>query len=82
MTFGRFVIVPDFGGMAEYVAGTGNLTYDQWSAEDLARAMEGATTTDREGVGRANAQIAGKWEWKAIVQACIDALPSVGREHH
>jgi glycosyltransferase involved in cell wall biosynthesis len=81
MTFGRFVIVPDFGGMAEYVTGTGNLTYDQWSAEDLARAMERAATADREGVGRANAQIAGKWEWKAIVQACIDALPSAGRQH-
>jgi glycosyltransferase involved in cell wall biosynthesis len=81
MTFGRFVIVPNFGGMAEYVTGTANLTYDQWSAEDLTRAMERATTADREGVGRANAQIAGKWEWKAIVQACMDALPSVGREH-
>ena len=73
------MIVPDFGGMAEY--GTGNLTYDQWSALDLSRAMERATAADREGVGKVNAQIAGKWGWEAIVQACIDALPSEGHEH-
>ena len=81
MTFGRFVIAPDLGGVAEYVTGTGNMTYDQWSAEDLARAMERATTADREGVGRANALIAGSWGWKGIVKACLDALPSERHEN-
>jgi glycosyltransferase involved in cell wall biosynthesis len=80
MTFGRFVIAPDFGGMAEYLSGTDNVTYDQSSADALARALERAATVDRERIGRQNARIAAKWGWEPIVRACVDALPSGNRD--
>jgi glycosyltransferase involved in cell wall biosynthesis len=79
MTFGRFVIAPNFGGMAEYLAGTGNIVYDEFSAHDLATAMERAAIIDRERVGIENAQIAAEWGWTAIVKSCVDAL---GSEKH
>lgn len=80
MTFGRFLILPNFGGMAEYVTNTGNLTYDPWSADDLSLAMERAAAADRESVGQENARIAGDWGWKRIIQVCVDALPAEGNE--
>ena len=79
MTFGRFAILPDFGQMAEYVTDTDNLTYDPFSARDLARAMERAAVADREAVGRENARIAEQWGWEGIVQTCVDALSSDSR---
>jgi glycosyltransferase involved in cell wall biosynthesis len=77
MTFGRFVIAPNFGAMPEYLAGTENALYDQTSAGDLARAMELAAAADRERIGEKNARIAAGWGWEAIVRSCLDALPPV-----
>jgi glycosyltransferase involved in cell wall biosynthesis len=74
MTFGRYVIAPNFGATAEYLAETGNALYEQDSAEDLARAMERAAAVDRERIGVENAKIAAGWEWAGIVQTCLDAL--------
>lgn len=76
MTFGRFVIAPNFGGMAEYLSGTGNLLYDEFSADDLSSAMERAASSDRERVGNENAKIAAGWGWEAIARSCVDALGS------
>lgn len=81
MTFGRFVIAPNFGAMAEYLAGTGNVVYDASSALDLATAMERAAIADRERVGIENAQIAAEWGWTAIVKSCVDALGSEKFDH-
>jgi glycosyltransferase involved in cell wall biosynthesis len=78
MTFGRFVIAPNFGAMQEYLAGTDNAVYEQTSAEDLALAMERAAVADREGVGEKNARIAAGWGWEAIVRTSVDALPLSG----
>jgi len=75
MTLGRFVVAPNFGGVPEFLAGTGNAIYDQTSSEDLARAMECAGATDRERVGAENARIAAGWSWTGIVRDCLDALP-------
>jgi glycosyltransferase involved in cell wall biosynthesis len=75
MTFGRYVIAPNFGAMPEYLAGTDNALYDQTSADGLAHAMECAAVADREGVGERNARIAAGWGWEAIVRTCLDALP-------
>jgi glycosyltransferase involved in cell wall biosynthesis len=80
MTFGRFVIAPNFGAMPEYLAGTENALYDQTSADDLARAMELAAAADRERIGENNARIAAGWGWEAIVRSCLDALPRCGCE--
>jgi glycosyltransferase involved in cell wall biosynthesis len=76
MTFGRFIIAPNFGAIPEYLAGTGNVLYDQNSPDDLAHAMERAAVADREGVGAENARIAAGWGWTDIVSACLDALPA------
>lgn len=81
MTFGRLVIAPDFGGMAEYLRGTDNVLYDQSSARDLAAAMERAAKLDRERIGKDNARIAEKWGWEAIVRSCLDALANADRGH-
>jgi glycosyltransferase involved in cell wall biosynthesis len=75
MTFGRYVIGPDFGALPEYLLPTGNGLYDQSSADDLARAMEHAASADREGIGADNARVAAGWGWGGIVQTCLDALP-------
>jgi glycosyltransferase involved in cell wall biosynthesis len=80
MTFGRFVIAPNFGAMSEYLTDTNNVLYDQTSPQDLARAMERAAVADRERVGEENARIAAGWGWEAIVRACLDALPPDGRK--
>jgi glycosyltransferase involved in cell wall biosynthesis len=80
MTFGRFVIAPNFGGMAEYLSGTDNIVYDQFSAQELAAAMERAANADRERVGSENARIAAKWGWEAIVGSCLDALATEDRD--
>jgi glycosyltransferase involved in cell wall biosynthesis len=77
MTFGRFVIAPNYGAMAEYLEGTENCLYDQNSADDLARAMELAAVADRDRIGQENARIAAGWGWEGIVRACRDALPPV-----
>jgi glycosyltransferase involved in cell wall biosynthesis len=74
-TFGRFVIAPNSGALPEYLAGTENVLYDQYSVEDLARAMERAAMVDREQIGRDNARIAASWGWEGIVRSCLDALP-------
>jgi glycosyltransferase involved in cell wall biosynthesis len=76
MTFGRFVIAPNFGAIPEYLAGTGNALYDQSSPEGLALAMERAAAAEREGVGAENARIAAGWGWADIVSTCLDALPA------
>ena len=76
MTFGRFVIAPNFGAIPEYLAGTGNALYDQSSPDSLALAMEHAAATDREGVGAENARIAAGWGWADSVGTCLDALPA------
>jgi glycosyltransferase involved in cell wall biosynthesis len=81
MTFGRFVIAPDFGAMAEYLSGTDNIVYNQFSPQDLAVAMERAAIADRERVGGENARIAAKWGWEAIVRSCLDALTFEDRDH-
>jgi glycosyltransferase involved in cell wall biosynthesis len=81
MTFGRFVIAPNFGGTAEYLSGTDNMLYDQFSAQDLSAAMERAAMVDRERVGNENARIAAEWGWEAIIRSCLDALPSENRDH-
>lgn len=74
MTFGRFVIAPNFGGIAEYLSGTDNIRYNEFSARDLSSAMERAADADRERIGNENAQIAAKWGWTAVVRCCVDAL--------
>jgi len=76
MTFGRFVIAPNFGGIAEYLDGTENILYDEFSALDLSKAMERASIADRERVGDSNALIASRWGWEDIVRSCVDALSS------
>jgi hypothetical protein len=75
------VIAPDFGGMAEYLSGTDNIVYNQFSVQDLAAAMERAAIADRERVGGENARIAAKWGWEAIVRSCLDALAFEDRDH-
>jgi glycosyltransferase involved in cell wall biosynthesis len=76
MTFGRMVIAPNFGGIAEYVGGAPNLLYDGTSAASLSEAIERSAAADREGVGAQNREIAAAWTWDAIVKTCLDALPS------
>lgn len=75
MTFGRMAIAPDSGIIPEYLAGAENVLYDGTSASSLARAMERAAAADRERVGSKNREIAAKWDWGGIIQACLDALP-------
>lgn len=75
MTFGRFVIAPDFGAMPEYVGGAENLLYDQTSPRSLADAFERAVHVDREAIGAQNGSIAADWTWQKIIRACLDALP-------
>lgn len=79
MTFGRFVISPELGAMQEYLNGTGNCLYEAGSVDGLAAAMETASTTDREKIGRANADIAAGWGWDQIVGVCLDALAQSAR---
>jgi hypothetical protein len=55
--------------------------YDQFSAQDLAAAMERAANADRERVGSENARIAAKWGWEAIVGSCLHALASEDRDN-
>jgi glycosyltransferase involved in cell wall biosynthesis len=76
MTFGRFVIAPNFGAMSEFLAGTTNALYESTSSEDLARAMESAAASDRERIGLENARIAAGWGWADIVRTCVNALPA------
>lgn len=76
MTFGRFVIAPDFGGIPEYISGADNLLYDQTSMQSLTTALENAVMIDREAVGLANRRIADGWNWKDIIRTCLDALPA------
>ena len=79
MTFGRFVIAPNFGGMPEYLAGADNLLYDQTSAQSLADALERAAQLDREVVGVQNRRIADGWGWDQIIKFCLDSLPDLAR---
>jgi hypothetical protein len=75
MTFGRLAIAPDAGIIPEYLAGAENLLYDGTSSISLARAMERAVNVDREAVGARNYDIAAKWDWGGILQACLEAIP-------
>ena len=52
MTFGRFVIAPNFGGMAEYLSGTGNICTTNSPRKTSRGAMERAVIVDRERVGK------------------------------
>jgi len=64
---GRLVIAPNFGGISDYLAGTGNALYDAGSPKVLARAMEHAgprahrrgecTHRSRVGVGEHSARL-------------------------
>ena len=80
MTFGRTVIAPNVGGIAEYLAGTLNPLYDPVSFKSLAAAMEQTAFCDREMLGSGNRQIADGWGWVEIARSCLDALPQPARD--
>ena len=67
MTFGRFVIASNVGGIPEYLAGAENLLYDPTSTYSLVEALERAAHTDRETIGAANRRIADGWKWADII---------------
>lgn len=75
-TFGLPFILPETPAFAEIAASSRNPLYQAGSAESLAKAIEKASTLDREKVAAENRALAERWNWDRLVAAGIEAVGS------
>jgi len=73
MSFGKVVIGPDLGCIAEALREGENLLYPASDVKALRHAMRASTTMDRDAAGARNLRAARGWDWDTMARAIIGA---------
>lgn len=76
MTYGRTMVAPDTGSIAEYLKGTYNPMYTPGDARSLALALESFSSLDQSMAERTNRARADAWGWENIIAKCLEKLPA------
>ncbi|HEY8416200.1 MAG TPA: glycosyltransferase, partial [Thermaerobacter sp.] len=73
MSFGRAVVAPRQGCLAEVVDGEGGILYDPADPAGLEGALRRALAADLAAMGRHNRERAAHWDWDTIARMTRDA---------
>ena len=71
MSFGKPIIAPDLGGIAEQLGDAGKLLYNPSDPQELARMLEKSLQMDLLELGKLTAQACDRLDWSPIAEKTL-----------